>query len=374
MQQQPLLNPSYGTTNSNSNNNNKNSLPPYQAPELIPISSCTDFSNAACPSAVESHSPHHVVDADCCLQDGYTTNSRIFFSAEERDLLREKPAPVDVYLEGARNFGSSAKPEGNVPYYNLEEGSSAEAEFDGYKGVKSCDLLLHSDKSGGEIMKFLSTFNTTPRVMCRVRGYHHEQRTRHVTRKDSDGNEYREREHYTVTIDDFDYRIDISQWIFPHGYIAAEQKEKFVTVEEAIDNFLKDGNVLKTLTMDKVVDFDFQFLKQQIHGYIRSLGWYRGLDISFPRCNHRVKIWKRNCLSTTWESCFGRCMCYMSVVGCLLMHCIKCGHNQNSIKAYYQIEAHPIQIFEAIRPQLWAPGFGQQVMAGVGEMLRDGFW
>ena len=368
---------------------------PLAMPVARPLDSCTDFSSATCPTPVEHHGAHHEHDEHCLLNCSDGRRGSRYFSPDELERLRQGPRPVDYYTEGARNLGGGA-PEGDVFVYaqpvddqnlniSTSDGvplasltSSAKARYDGYKGIVSSDPLLHMDSSGREIINYLHTHNTPPRVVTRVRGYHHEQRSRRVCRRDSDGNEYHETEHYTVTVTDFDYRIDISSWIFPHGYIATDtdvnNDKVFKTVPDCVQEFLVDGNALKTLKMEKVIDFDFEHLRSCVHGYIRSLGWWRGLEVTFPRCNYRVKVWKENCISKIWENCCGRLLCYLSIVGCIILNCYKCGHNQSHIKSYFRIEAHPLQVFEHLKPMLWAPGFAEQMLNGVGEVLRDAFW
>ena len=52
--------------------------------------------------------------------------------------------------------------------------SGARTDYDGYKGVKSCDEILQ--QSVDEILLFLQTYNSRPRLSCRVHGYHQERR------------------------------------------------------------------------------------------------------------------------------------------------------------------------------------------------------
>ena len=75
--------------------------------------------------------------------------------------------------------------------------------------------------------------------------------------------------------------------------------------------------MLKTLEMKKVVQFDFGLLRAMIHGYIRSeLGWWRGLEITFPKANYTVRVWQRNWLSKMWENCCCFCLCLHHPVHC----------------------------------------------------------
>ena len=94
--------------------------------------------------------------------------------------------------------------------------STAETHFDGYKGVKSNDPCLSSIE---ELMLFLNTHNSRPYLAMRVHGYHTELRHRNVEYTDSDGNRRTRREAYHHTVTDFDYKVDLSSFIFPVGFI-----------------------------------------------------------------------------------------------------------------------------------------------------------
>ena len=53
-----------------------------------------------------------------------------------------------------------------------------------------------------ELMLFLQTHNTRPYVACRVTGFHHETRTREVTRKDRHGRRYTDVETYRERVEE----------------------------------------------------------------------------------------------------------------------------------------------------------------------------
>ena len=44
----------------------------------------------------------------------------------------------------------------------------------------------------------------------------------------------------------------------------------------------------------------------------------------------------------------------------------------DDIVSVYQIQYHPMQVFEMIKPMLWCPGFSGARMAM--ELMRDMFW
>jgi hypothetical protein len=65
-------------------------------------------------------------------------------------------------------------------------------------------------------------------------------------------------------------------------------------VPELIEKYLADGNLLKTLQLTKDIGFDFGTLHSLVKGYVRSLGWRRGLEVSFPKANYTVRTWSSN--------------------------------------------------------------------------------
>ena len=71
-------------------------------------------------------------------------------------------------------------------------------------------------------------------------------RTRRVARKDRHGRTRHELEEYWETVDDFDYRVDLTGFIHPLGYIYSEGGR---SIPEVVDGFLADRNLLKTLEM-----------------------------------------------------------------------------------------------------------------------------
>ena len=88
-----------------------------------------------------------------------------------------------------------------------------------------------------------------------------------------------------VTVDDFDYKIDLTQFIFPYGLI---QCRDGTSIPDVIERYLDDGSTFRRLSMEKVVLFDFSAMERLVYGYVRSLGWHRGLNVSFPRANYKV--------------------------------------------------------------------------------------
>ena len=176
---------------------------------------------------------------------------------------------------------------------------------------------------------------------------------------------------------DFEYKVELSHLIFPYGYLASVD-ENGLSVPELLAKYLRDTNLLKSLEMKKQVLFDFDALHAMVYGYVRSLGWRRGLTVSFPKANHTVRVYSQNCLSDMWENCCINALCHLTIVPCLVMRlyrgdcCCQEDHAEADLRSFFRITYQPLQVFEAIRPQLWCPGFSGSALAM--ELLRNVFW
>ena len=128
-----------------------------------------------------------------------------YFDAEELAKLSSQPPPVD-FLAGC----NGKVPHGTVKIHKDVEAapgsqppSLAETVYGALgrnqlNGVSSCDELLHEDSSGGEIMKYLNTYNSKPLWAVEIEGSH----------KEVVGSNVNEGSKKTVI--DFTYKVDIT--------------------------------------------------------------------------------------------------------------------------------------------------------------------
>ena len=177
--------------------------------------------------------------------------------------------PVGIVLELQQVATAVAQPlfttSTGMPVLNtVQMASPAQTAYDGWSGIKSCDPCLQGDIN--QLMLFFNTHNSRPLLGVRVHGWHRERRSRQRRVEDGDGKHHcvplrtshprstrrlhaqprlcvshvrtsapcasmrsraplrlscatartvDETEHYWVTVDDFDYKIDISSFIFP---------------------------------------------------------------------------------------------------------------------------------------------------------------
>lgn len=363
-------------------------------PSAPPMSTLRDEYSRAASMQVESHG--NPPESSSNAQGYAFANSDAqlaqasFYTPQELHTLQAQPVPQDVFQKN-HNGPVQAIPvqaipvaqavpvaqaepvfttNVGVPIYAQDVCSSAAVtEQDDKQGVKSADKCLSSVP---DIMAFLNTYNARPRLACEVHGYHQERRHRTVRYTDEEGNERERTEEYWETVTDFEYRLDLTQFIFPYGYI--QSVTPGMSVPDLIQSYLDDTNMLKTLKMKKEIQFDFVALKAMVKGYIRQIGWHRGLDVRFPKANYTTRIWSHNALSAMWEDCCCKLLCHITIIPCIVMRCYRdCGgHKESGVRSVFQIQYHPLQVFEMIRPQLWCTGWSGSSMAM--ELIRNIFW
>ena len=66
------------------------------------------------------------------------------------------------------------------------------------------------------------------------------------------------------------------------------------------------------------------------------------------------------------------CLCYLTIIPCIFMRSYQGGHAEKDVRSFFQINYQPAQVFDAIRPQLWVPGFSGMAVAM--EIQRNVFW
>lgn len=266
-----------------------------------------------------------------------------FYTPEQLAVLNQQPAPPDLFSAGVKQCGAPrpdqellpmglpvARDAGaamahpvlttaaGMPVVNPSVAglSAAATVFDGWSGIKSCDARLQS--SVDELLLFFSTHNSRPLVGCEVHGWHHETRHRQVRHTDQDGKEHWRTETHVVTVDDFKYKVDLTSFVYPFGFIASVDENQ-LTVPQLCAKFVRDRNLLKSLAMKKEVQFDFGALHAMVYGYVRSLGWRRGLTVSFPKANASVRVYSENVLSSCWENACCNCICHLTILPCIFM-------------------------------------------------------
>ena len=101
--------------------------------------------------------------------------------------------------------------------------------------------------------------------------------------------------------------------------------------------------------------------------------------MTFPQRNRTVRAYDENWMSCMWENCFCNCLMHATIIPCIVMRCYRgdCSgqsgaHAEEDVRSFFRINYAPAQVFDAIRPALWAPGFSGMAVAM--EILRNVFW
>ena len=152
--------------------------------------------------------------------------------------------------------------------------------------------------------------------------------------------------------------------------------------------------------------FCFVFVVVVVH----KTRWWRGLTVSFPKSNYTARVYDSNCLSTVWENPCGYCLCHATILPCIFVRIYNgCGSHEyvfdyfviasqisldysgvqsvltslkiiicfysfryDGLRSYFQIQYHPLQLFEMLRPALWCTNY--TLTDAVREGFRDFFW
>eukprot|EP00516_Mucochytrium_quahogii_P006583 CAMPEP_0203753230 /NCGR_PEP_ID=MMETSP0098-20131031/7031_1 /ASSEMBLY_ACC=CAM_ASM_000208 /TAXON_ID=96639 /ORGANISM=" , Strain NY0313808BC1" /LENGTH=283 /DNA_ID=CAMNT_0050643731 /DNA_START=120 /DNA_END=968 /DNA_ORIENTATION=+ len=219
-----------------------------------------------------------------------------FFSPTEMQQMNLLPVPMALDYDAANNLPQEGEPadESSIIYHNdgampviPSAWSIARVQRDAAKrGIKSTDTEVLCNKL--EILKFLNQHNTRPYMGINVEGYHTETYYRNRNGK---------RERHTRRVTDFAYTIDMTHFIYPYGKIHSNTES---SVEEMIEEFLKDDNKLRSLQVKKRVYWNEAGLISLVRMYIRRMGWNRGLTVRPEYSNKSIRVCTDSKLAATW--------------------------------------------------------------------------
>ena len=204
---------------------------------------------------------------------------------------------------------------------------------------KSSSKVLNTDSHA--LATYLLYFNRFfPLLHVACHGTHEETRTR--TSTDSDGNSRTEM--HTETVTDFQYSIDLTSFIeqsqgSPDIYAYEETvpshairnpsqpcadaqsameydelcKNKMSdAAHEVVNSYIRNGNPLKTMSVEKEVVMNYDNLKRLIHDRIRQLGYRHSISITFPMKRKHIRVRQKNDMSFFGNTRAGRYLCALS--------------------------------------------------------------
>eukprot|EP00122_Pirum_gemmata_P000997 Pgem_evm1s893 len=204
------------------------------------------------------------------------------------------------------------------------------------KGMESSDMRITNQE---EILKFFQYNNSAPTLSANVEGYHYETRYRTVSYTDADGNTQQRLESYEVKVTDFDYDIPMSDQVIPYGYMQGlpakkgKNKGKPRTCMECIDEFQQSENKMKSLRMNKIIEWDYSRARSLIVNRIRNLGYYNSVSVTFHNLNYRVVL--RTPFSEASAQCWFQCLCAVTCC-CIFFY---------PFKKLYSVEEKMVSVF-----------------------------
>ncbi|KAJ3331149.1 hypothetical protein HDU76_003971 [Blyttiomyces sp. JEL0837] len=267
-------------------------------------------------------------------------------------------------------FNSTIIPSGEVFYYE-ELNSQAFQEFTGSqatftrgdkKCIKSHDPIL--DRNPNELFKFFLThLEEPPQLQVHIVGTHRDTIHKHETYTDSHGNVRSRTVSESITVTDFDFKFDLSNYVSPQwSYIRADRRgkmegccpkcredcskdcardcgrceddcrrdcntecvcpckeeEEVETIDGAwravLESYTRSGNWFKEIHLSKEVPFDYDGLKEALMRAIRWTSYPHSVTITFPKRNHKISVYSSNIMSQLAQNMCVRCLC---VVSCL---------------------------------------------------------
>ncbi|KAG1447777.1 hypothetical protein G6F56_009151 [Rhizopus delemar] len=162
-------------------------------------------------------------------------------------------------LSGQAEFDDQPAPPGYSVY-------KAKLKFSRTGNVFSRDKHINNDREA--LSQFIYQNNTPPSLIARFYGYHEE--THWITRvsRNTDGEEETEREPETHRVEDFCFKVDLSEYVSPNClgiYVMPDSK----------------NSQLKKLKLTKEVTWDYSKLVTALSNAIRSAGVFETIEIKF---------------------------------------------------------------------------------------------
>eukprot|EP01135_Chromosphaera_perkinsii_P005425 Nk52_evm24s348 gene=Nk52_evmTU24s348 len=299
---------------------------------------------------------------------------------------KDSHPPLPPY-EANPTLELSQLPYSSSSHFKSEDDFNSSFGIHVYSSVKnnhySSSRALNNNSN--TLSSFLLYYNRySPILKVKCRGTHEESRSRTTT--DSDGNTTTE--YYNVTVTDFSYNIDLTTFLHDNGAPNIYSRDERVTLNnvlhpakpevcadqtameydelvkcklssasnELINSYIRDGNPLKRIELEKEVHLDRKTLRKLIYDRIRELGYRHTIHISFPMKRNRIKVRNGTLFSffgNTKEGrfcCFCTCLCVLFLPAYLITkYC--CYKEKNRGKEETGDSDDDIELFDEIAPR-----------------------
>ena len=184
----------------------------------------------------------------------------------------------------------------------------------GEGGVYSNDQILDHDAE--ELWRFLTSNLNPPRVAIRLFGSHTETRTRTLT-STVGGTTTIRTEDYTLSVTDFDFRVDVSNYVLPQGFrivtLSRDRLGEPASVRDTLEEYTSSRNVFKELRLEKHVVWDYDRVVQLLADLVRSSTRHGvHVKVGFPKQDSRVSVFASNGYSRAWHSTLVQVLCVLT--------------------------------------------------------------
>ncbi|RKP17940.1 hypothetical protein ROZALSC1DRAFT_30307, partial [Rozella allomycis CSF55] len=193
-----------------------------------------------------------------------------------------------------------------------------ERENDG--DIKSFDKSL--DYSKEELWKFFLTHLNPPRVFIAARGYHHETRHHTVYTKDADGRTHSSVRTETITVEDFNFSIDISSFVQKQWsalVVVPEKDGSYRVFSEVLDSYASSENKLKQIILRKQLDWDVQGAINMVYNVIRMTGYNHEVSVTMKLGADKIKVYSSSAISSLANNTCVRVMCFLTCLWIIFM-------------------------------------------------------
>ncbi|KAI9332517.1 hypothetical protein BDR26DRAFT_869228 [Obelidium mucronatum] len=188
----------------------------------------------------------------------------------------------------------------------------------------TCDVITHdpiiAQDEESLFRYFLWYLREKPAMLVHCYGSHEESRmvAHHTT--DSDGHHHTTYRRETYTVTDFDFSIDVSNYIAPEwDQIVAIPKERpsdlYIGEWKAVmEQFTRSKNLLKEIHLQKEICWDYDGVTKSLLTAIRMTGYCHNIKIDYVKTNNVISAHSSSALSKFADN---MCVKVMCVVTCL---------------------------------------------------------
>ncbi|KAJ2162086.1 hypothetical protein GGF46_000961 [Coemansia sp. RSA 552] len=171
------------------------------------------------------------------------------------------------------------------------------------RGYSSSDPWLNSDARA--LQRFLVEGNERPRVSVEVEGTHSEERTV-GERREEDGRVRTDTRRESVV--DFRFSLELTPFVHERGTLHARDEP----IEQVLEDYVKADSVLKEITVQKKVLWDYDLVRQLIVEAVKETGYPHTISVRFPIEGDRIAVRSSTLVGRVWRHPVTNFLCFVS--------------------------------------------------------------